>query len=89
MKFYKHINKALTNNVMNNLINKFISLFNDGINKLPPRKLFIVFILLCIIISIVMFSSCGTTTHLSIRADSMNLVQPNIEFTDSSYFKPR
>ena len=73
---------------MNELINKLISVFKEGVHKLPPKRLFVVFILLCIIGSIVMFSSCGTTTHLSIRADSMNLVQPNIEFSDSSYFKP-
>lgn len=74
---------------MNELINQLISVFKEGVNKLPPKRLFVVFILICIIASIVMFSSCGTTTHLSIRADSMNLVQPNIEFRDSSYFKPQ
>ena len=74
---------------MNELINKLISVFKEGVKKLPPKRQFIVFILLCLIASIVMFSSCGTTTHLSIKADSMNLVQPNIEFIDSSYLRPR
>ena len=74
---------------MNELIKKILSVFIEGVNKLPLKRLFVVFILLCIIVSIVMFSSCGSTTHLSIRADSMNLVQPNIEFTDSFSFKPR
>ena len=74
---------------MKDLLQLIISVFKEGVSKLPPKRLFIVFVLLCIIASIVMFSSCGTTTHLSIRADSMNLVQPNIQFTDSSYFKPR
>lgn len=73
---------------MNDLINKLISVFKERVKNLSPKRLFIVFILLCLTASIVMFSSCGTTTHLSIRADSMNLVQPNIEFSDSSYFKP-
>ena len=74
---------------MNELINQLISVFKEGVKKLPQKRLFVVFLLICLIASIVMFSSCGTTTHLSIRADSMNLVQPNIEFSDSSYFKPR
>lgn len=74
---------------MNELINQLFSVFKEGVKKLPPKRLFVVFILICLIASIVMFSSCGTTTHLSIRADSMNLVQPNIEFSDSSYFKPQ
>ena len=74
---------------MNELINKLFSVFLEGVKKLPPKRLFVVFILICIIASIVMFSSCGTTTHLSIKADSMHLVQPNINFTDSSYFKPK
>lgn len=74
---------------MKQLIDKLFSVFLEGVNKLPPKWLLVVFILMCIIASIVMFTSCGTTTHLSIRADSMNLVQPNIEFSDSSYFKPR
>ena len=74
---------------MNELIKKILSVFKEGVNKLPLNRLFVVFILLCIIVSIVMFSSCGSTTHLSIRADSMNLVQPNIEFTDSFSFNPR
>lgn len=74
---------------MNELINKLFSVFLEGVKKLPPKRMFVVFILICIISSIVMFSSCGTTTHLSIKADSMNLVQPNIQFTDSSYLKPK
>lgn len=74
---------------MKQLIDKLFSVFLEGVNKLPPKRLLVVFILICIIASIVMFASCGTTTHLSIKADSMNLVQPNIEFSDSSYFKPR
>ena len=74
---------------MKQLIDKLFLVFLEGVKKLPPKWLFVVFILMCIIASIVMFTSCGTTTHLSIRADSMNLVQPNIEFSDSSYFKPR
>lgn len=73
---------------MNDLINQLISVFKEGVKKLPPKRLFIVFILLCLIVSIVIFSSCGTTTHLSIKADSMNLVQPNIEFIDSLYLRP-
>ena len=73
---------------MKELINKLFSVFNEGVEKLPPKRLFVVFMLLCIIVSTVMFSSCGTTTHLCISADSMNFVQPNIEFSDSSYFKP-
>ena len=74
---------------MNDLINMLFSVFKEGANKLPPKRQFIVFILLCLIASIFIFSSCGTTTHLSIKADSMYLVQPNIEFTDSSYLRPR
>ena len=74
---------------MKQLIDKLFSVFLEGVNKLPPKRLFVVFILICIIVSIVMFASCGTTTHLSIKADSIDLVQPNIHFSDSSYFKPR
>lgn len=74
---------------MNELINKLFSVFLEGVKNLPPKRMFVVFILICIISSIVMFTSCGTTTHLSIKADSMNLVQPNIQFTDSSSLKPK
>lgn len=74
---------------MNDLIKLFNQLFLEGVKKLPPKMLFIVFVLIFIISSVVIFSSCGTTTHLSISADSMNLIRPNIEFIDSSYLKPR
>nr|DAR48356.1 MAG TPA: YfiB membrane protein [Microviridae sp.] len=74
---------------MKNLINQLFSVFIEGVKKLPPKRQLIVFILLCTIASIVMFSSCGTTTKLSINADSMHLYQPNINYKDSIFFKPK